>query len=125
MGRSDLGTVYRDGEEICREGEAGKCMFVIQAGEVEVVRRTDGDVARLARLGAGDFFGEMALFGGDLRSATVRAIGEARVLTVDKRTLLRRIHEDPMLAMRILEALSARVRRLNEQVASASGGQGT
>lgn len=123
MGRSDLGTVYRDGEAICHEGEAGTCMFVIQAGEVEVVRGTDGDRARLALLGAGDFFGEMALFGGDPRSATVRAVGEARVLTVDKRMLLRRIHEDPTLAMRILDVLSARIRRLNEQVALASEGR--
>lgn len=117
MQQSELGTTYPDGEEIVREGEIGRCMYVIQCGRVEVVRGAGGAVQRLAELGEGDFFGEMALFGAAERSATVRAIGEARVLKVDKRTLLRRIQEDPLLALNLLESLSARVRRLNEQVA--------
>lgn len=116
MHRGDLGTIYGDGEEIVREGEVGACMFVIQTGQVEVVHGADGGVQRLAVLGEGDFFGEMALFGESARSATVRAMGEARVLRVDKRTLLRRIHEDPLLALSLLEALAARIRRLNEQL---------
>jgi CRP/FNR family cyclic AMP-dependent transcriptional regulator len=121
MRRGDLGTTYRDGDEIVREGEDGSCMFVIQAGKVEVVHGANGDVQRLAVLGEGDFFGEMALFGEAQRSATVRALGEARVLKVDKRTLLRRIHEDPLLALTLLESLSARIRRLNDQVTRLGG----
>ncbi len=121
MRHGDLGTIYRDGEAIVREGELGKCMFVIQAGRVEVVHGDDGGAQRLAVLGEGDFFGEMALFGEAERSATVRAVGEARVLKVDKRTLLRRIHEDPMLALNLLESLSARIRRLNDQVVRLGG----
>ena len=50
------GTAYRAGETIVRQGEIGECMFVIQEGEVEVVRETDGDDVRLAVLGVGDFF---------------------------------------------------------------------
>lgn len=117
MQQNELGATYVDGEEIVREGEVGRCMYVIQSGRVEVVRGADGAVQQLALLGEGDFFGEMALFGEDERSATVRALGEARVLKVDKRTLLRRIQEDPLLALNLLEALSNRVRRLNDQVA--------
>lgn len=116
MRSGDLGTVYADGQEIVKEGDAGACMYVIQQGQVEVVTGRDGDLQRLALLGDGDFFGEMALFGGEERSATVRAVGEARVLKVDKRTLLRRIQEDPLLALNLLEALSDRIRRLNERV---------
>jgi CRP/FNR family cyclic AMP-dependent transcriptional regulator len=115
--QNELGATYIDGEEIVREGEVGRCMYVIQSGRVEVVRGDDGAVQQLAVLGEGDFFGEMALFGEDERSATVRALGEARVLKVDKRTLLRRIQEDPLLALNLLEALSNRVRRLNDEVA--------
>jgi len=121
VGHGDLGTTYRDGEQIVHEGEVGRCMYVIQAGRVEVIHGDDGDAQRLAVLGEGDFFGEMALFGEAARSATVRAIGDARVLKVDKRTLLRRIHEDPMLALNLLESLSARIRRLNEQVTRLGG----
>ncbi len=121
MRRGDLGTTYGDGDEIVREGETGSCMFVIQAGKVEVVHGANGDAQRLAVLSEGDFFGEMALFGEAQRSATVRALGEARVLKVDKRTLLRRIHEDPLLALTLLESLSARIRRLNDQVTRLGG----
>ncbi|HSG14411.1 MAG TPA: cyclic nucleotide-binding domain-containing protein [Gaiellaceae bacterium] len=121
MRSGDLGTVYSSGQEIVREGDVGACMYVIQQGQVEVVSGQDGNLQRLALLGEGDFFGEMALFGGEERSATVRAVGDARVLKVDKRTLLRRIQEDPLLALNILEALSDRIRRLNERVTASEG----
>lgn len=113
MADGALGTTYRNGEAIVTQGEPGDCMYVIQAGEVEVVRVTDGRERRLAVMSAGSFFGEMAIFEEDTRSATVRAIGEARVLRVDKKTLLRRIKEDPLLAVNLLKALSTRLREAN------------
>ncbi len=74
-------------------------------------------------LGEGDFFGEMALFEREARSATVRALGEVRVLTVDKRTLLRRINEDPSLAFRIVQKMSGRIRELNTEVVRLKAGE--
>jgi len=121
MKPSALGKAYGDGEPIARQGEIGECMYVIQEGQVEVVREQDGAEVRLATLGEGDFFGEMALFDRERRSATVRALGEARVLTVDKRTFLRRIHEDPSLAFRIVKGMSQRIRKLDAQVAQLKG----
>ena len=67
--------------------------------------------------GAGQFFGEMALFDRDVRSATVRAYGRARVLTVDKRNFMRRVHEDPSLAFRLVETMSNRIRFLVDRIA--------
>ena len=90
-----------------------------QSGEVEVVRETDEGEVPLAVLGPGDFFGEMSIFEREVRSATVRARGEARVLTVDKRTLLRRIRKDPFLAVSILKTMSYRIRELNAQLVQA------
>ena len=75
-----------------------------------------GDV-RLAVLNAGDFFGEMAIFDRENRSATVRALGEARLLTIDKKTFLRRIADDASLAFRIVQNMSTRIRELNAEVA--------
>ena len=121
MGSGDLGKTYGDGEIIIRQGDVGDCMYVIQAGEVEVVRE-DGDKAvRLAVLGEGDVFGEMALFDRETRSATVRALGEARVLTLDKRTFLRRVHEDPSVAFRIVQRMSHRIRQLNDELVRLKG----
>jgi len=113
MRQGALGKDYGDGETIVRQGEVGDCMYVVQAGQVEVVQDTDGGEQRLAVLEIGDFFGEMAVFEREVRSATVQALGEARVLKVDKRTLLRRIKEDPLLAVNLLQTMSGRIRELN------------
>ncbi len=111
-----LGRVYEDGELIIRQDELGDCMYVIQDGQVEVVVRADGREVRLAVRGKGEIFGEMAIFEKDVRSADVRALGRARVLTVDRKNLMARIHEDPSLAFRIVQSLSRRVRSLSEEL---------
>jgi len=115
----ELGKVFEDGEVIVRQGEIGDQMFVVQAGKVEVVLEGGSQEERLSVLGDREFFGEMALFDREARSATVRALGEARVLTVDKRTLLKRLKEDPLLAYNLLQLMSTRVRDLNDQLAAA------
>lgn len=112
-----LGKLYRNGETIVREGEPGDCMYVVQSGRVRVSVEKEGQEHLLRELGEGEFFGEMALFDREVRSATVRAAGEARVLTVDRSGLLRRIQDDPSLAFRIIELMSVRVRRLSSEVA--------
>jgi CRP/FNR family cyclic AMP-dependent transcriptional regulator len=111
-----LGKVYGDGEEIVRQGETGDCMYVIQTGQAEAVQGKEGKEVRLAVLGEGDVFGEMALFERMPRSATVRALGDVRVLTRDKKTFLRRVHEDPSLAFRILQKMSYRIRELDTEL---------
>jgi len=116
MTQGALGRLYRDGEDIVRQGEDGQCMYVVQSGQIRVLGERDGREVELAVMGEGEFFGEMALFERQRRSATVRAKGDARVLTIDKRTLLQRIQADPSLAFRIIETLSRRVRELNGQV---------
>ena len=116
MAAGALGRTYEDGEVIVRQGNPGDCMYVIQSGRVEVVRQSEQQEVRLAVLEENDFFGEVPLFEREVRSATVRAMGQVRVLTVDRKTLLRRITEDPTLAYRILETLSRRVRKLDAEV---------
>jgi CRP/FNR family cyclic AMP-dependent transcriptional regulator len=117
MGSGSLGRVYEDGELIITQGEVGDCMYVVQEGQVEVFVTRGGKEVRLAVRGENDIFGEMAVFEREVRSANVRALGRACVLTIDKGNLLRRIHEDPSMAFRIVETLSHRVRELSEEVA--------
>jgi CRP/FNR family cyclic AMP-dependent transcriptional regulator len=113
-----LGKIYRDGEEIIRQGNVGESMYVVQSGRVEVIQLSaNGAEQHLAFLEAGDFFGEMSVFEKEVRSATVRASGEARVLKIDKKTLLRRIREDPLLAVNLLKTMSHRIRHLNTEIA--------
>jgi len=110
-----MGKLYRDGEYIVREGEIGNCMYVIQSGEVEVVRRAGDKEFSLAWLGEGEFFGEMALFDREVRSASVRTVGEVWVLTLEKKSFLRHVRQDPSLAFRILEKMAKRIRSLDSR----------
>ncbi|MBT8047879.1 MAG: cyclic nucleotide-binding domain-containing protein [Xanthomonadales bacterium] len=113
-----LGKIYRNGEIIIEQGQTGDSMFVVQGGRVEVLQNSlKGGLQHLAFLDSGDFFGEMAVFEKEVRSATVRAAGEARVLRIDKKALLTRIREDPLLAVNLLKTMSHRIRHLNEEVA--------
>ena len=111
-----LGKCYREGEVIIRQGDVGDCMYVIQRGDVEVLRREGDKEYCMAVLGPDDFFGEMALFGQEMRSATVRALTDTWVLSLEKRTFLQRAHEDPSLAFRLLEGMAQRMRKLEQDL---------
>jgi CRP-like cAMP-binding protein len=112
-----LGKVYPDGQTIIRQGEVGDRMFVVQEGKARVTREVDGREVHIATLKTGDIFGEMAIFEKEPRSATVTAQGAVTVLSIDKAGFLRRVHEDPSLAYRILQQLSRRIRDANEEIA--------
>ena len=116
MSAEGLGRIYGDGEVIVRQGDIGECMFAIQDGRVQVLRCIDGHDVPVAVLQEGDIFGEMAILQKEVRSATVRALGEARVLTIDKKTFLRRVQEDPSLAFNLARMLCKRVRRLDDEI---------
>ena len=117
MGKGDLGKSYGDGEVITRQGDVGECMYVIQTGRVEVLVEKDGVETPLRIANEGEFMGEMAIFDHEERSATLRAQGEARLLTIDKKNFLKRIHKDPSLAFRLVQTMSKRVRDLSDEIA--------
>ena len=125
MSSGDLGRAFTDGEVIILEGDVGDCMYVIQEGQAEVLIGSGRDEIQLNVLGPGAFFGEMAVFERDVRSATVRALGEARVITVDKRNFMRRVHEDPALAFRLVETMSNRIRHLTNKIVELESLQGS
>lgn len=116
MRQGALGKVYEDGEKIIRQGDSGDCMYVIQEGQVEVVAVHEGQENRLAILGSGEFVGEMAIFEKEFRSADVRALGQVRILTIDRKNLMSHIHEDPSMAFRLIQTLSSRIRKMNKEV---------
>jgi len=111
-----LGHLYRDGEIIIKQGTVGDCLYVIQEGKVEVVSEKKEKEIIIAELGEKEFFGEMALFEKDVRSATVRAKGDTKVLTLDKKGLYKTIQNDPSLAFRLLEKMSNRLREVDKRI---------
>jgi CRP-like cAMP-binding protein len=121
MKKGILGKIYETGEDIIRQGETGDCMYVIQTGDAEVLVREEDEETRVDVMHAGEVFGEMAILQKQVRSATVRAMNSTRVLTIDKKTFLRRVHEDPTLAFMVLRSMSNRVRKLDLELALLKG----
>ena len=120
MKTGELGRVYAHEEVICREGEIGDVMYVIQSGKVMISKQSATGQLTLATLGSGDFFGEMALFDKLPRSATAMALGEARVLSIDRKKLFRSISHDPTLVFKMLETMSSRIRKLDDSLTGQS-----
>lgn len=99
---------YSAGERILGEGEPGDSLFLIDRGEVEVSKRLGGVRRVLARLGAGQFFGEMALLTGESRAASVTAVGDVDLFMLDKAGFERVLARNPAVAVDISAILAAR-----------------
>jgi len=115
------------GETVFEEGDAGDRCFVVQSGAVKVLRRIgDGRRITLARLGPGSVFGELALFEGDRRSATVQAAEETIVVSLAGAEVSEALRRDPEASFGMAVMLANRLRASNERLlehalASASG----
>lgn len=95
---------FLPGDDIVVEGEHGDALYVITRGAVVVSRRVpDGEPERLARLGEGDFFGETALLGNPVRSATVTADDAVTVLRLRRAEVLALDDEHPEIGARLRE----------------------
>jgi CRP/FNR family transcriptional regulator, cyclic AMP receptor protein len=113
---TNFGQAYANGEIIIRQGTPGDCLYVIQEGRVEVLIEENGGETRVAELGDREFFGEMGLFEKEPRSCTVRALGDTKVLTIDKQNFYSTIQKDPSLAFRLLENMSRRLRQTTREL---------
>ncbi len=116
MERGELGKVYSDNDIIFREGETGDVLYVIQSGKVRITKKIPSGDLTIAILNEGDIFGEMAIFDRLPRSATAMAYGKARILTVDKKKLFQTISKDPTLAFKIVETMSKRIRKIDDEL---------
>jgi small-conductance mechanosensitive channel/CRP-like cAMP-binding protein len=76
------GRVFAPGETIIRAGDSGSSMFVVHRGSVDIRIDSNGMQRTIKRLAEGDFFGEMALFTGEPRTANVVAAEETEVLEI-------------------------------------------
>ena len=75
---------FEPGESVFRQGDLGDCLYIILSGEAEVVREENGAQQVLARLGPGEYFGEMALLNEKTRGASIRCTHAMDVLTLRK-----------------------------------------
>ena len=109
---------YAAHEPIVRQGEVGRSMFIITAGRVAVtVRTATGQVVTIRELTVGDYFGELSLLTGSLRSATVTAETETRVLEVGYEAFQKILEEQPELVDRLGNAVQQRLLEREEAIA--------
>jgi len=99
---------FEPGQTIFNQGEPADCMYFIQSGEVEVLRSEDGAERVLARLSAGQYFGEMALLDSQPRNATVRAITAARMALLGKQNFLTMLRVLPSTREDVLKTVRER-----------------
>jgi CRP-like cAMP-binding protein len=112
---------FGPGEVVFREGDASDTCYVVREGRVRAIREHgDGRTITLASFGPGDFFGELAMFEDELRSATVEAIEPTSVAAVLGPDMRRLMSEHPEISMRLVIALGRRLRETNERLSRQS-----
>ena len=98
------------GHVIARQGEIGTGLFIIVSGAVKVVRSGE----QLARLGAGDFFGELSVLDRMPRTASVTAEAPTTCLALASWDFDAAVTESPSIALAILRGLALRLRERTE-----------
>jgi small-conductance mechanosensitive channel/CRP-like cAMP-binding protein len=106
--------VFAPGEMVIRAGDPGSSMFVVHNGRVRVQVNENGRPRTVATLNEGDFFGEMALFTGEPRTANVVALEETEVLEIGHAAMKRVFDTNPDL----VESLSFIIAERRQGLAS-------
>lgn len=121
LGRGDLSRLARlmvprtvkAGEAVIEEDDQAAGFFVVSSGKLEAERNG----RTLATYGPGDFFGEMALFEGFPRSATVRAVEDSECLAMTRWDFTAELKNRPQIAVSMLPVLVRRLREADERLA--------
>ena len=109
-------TTVPAGHVVFNEGDLGQHMYAIVEGSVEI---REGDIL-LDTLGAGDYFGEMALIDKSPRSATAIAKTETKLAEVDLTGFQRLVAQTPYFALDVMSTMAERIRRANARIAGSS-----
>ncbi|MFA5976049.1 MAG: cyclic nucleotide-binding domain-containing protein [Elusimicrobiota bacterium] len=98
---------YHPGEVLCQEGDIGRALFILEQGQVEVVRRGPNDEPlRIALLKGGDYFGEMSLIDEQPRTATVVATEPVRAYLLYKTEIDKLLRQAPHIGAAVMAHLA-------------------
>ncbi len=102
------------------EGMTGEVLYIIKAGAVEIIKKTDkGDVV-LTTLGAGEFLGEMSLIDDSKRSATARVAQDSVLVVITRKCFVDMLKGEPLvtckLLMHFLKVSAARLRATDKRL---------
>lgn len=103
---------YKKDDLIVEQGKMGVGLFIIESGQVEVIRtRPDGTSFVVDKLGPTQFFGELSLLDEAPRTASVIALEDTHCLALSQLDFIDTLHEDTEMAVVMLKELAARFRR--------------
>ncbi|HXI12502.1 MAG TPA: cyclic nucleotide-binding domain-containing protein [Thermoanaerobaculia bacterium] len=105
---------YVAGETIFRHAELGTEMFIIQEGEVDIVKNLGGEAHILSHLEKGDFFGEMAILENVPRTADAIARTDVKLVLINGSRFDEMLRKNPEIAVRIIRKYSQRLREAND-----------
>jgi CRP-like cAMP-binding protein len=112
---------FSAGEIVFHEGDRSDTCYVMRSGRVRAVRaHTDGRTLTLATFGAGEIFGELAMFDEESRSATIEAVEDSEAVAILGSDMRRLLRAHPDIAVKLLAALGRRLRETNERLARQS-----
>ncbi len=114
---------FETGEFICREGEPGESLFLIQTGVAEVVIKGEGERALVARCRRGDLIGEMSLVTGEPRSASLVACVPTEALELRREVFLPLLSRYPVILSNLCRVLSRRLARTTERLVAGRRGE--
>lgn len=122
LARSAESQLFAEGEIIVRKGDTADDMYIVRTGQVSVMMSNNGDGKKreVAALGAGKFFGEMALMTGEPRNADVVAKTDAELLVITHGAFQATLAAHPELAETISRVIAERQAKLNEQAKKSS-----
>ncbi len=108
-------------EVIFREGDTSDTCYVVHTGTVRAMRgHPDGRSITLAQFGAGDIFGELAMFDDERRSASVETVEATEVIGILGTDMRRLMREHPDIAVKLVISLGRRLRETNERLSRQS-----
>jgi CRP-like cAMP-binding protein len=112
---------YAAGDTIFAQGDLGTEMFIIQEGEVQIVKHIAGQSHILSRLEKGDFFGEMALLEAMPRTADACAVTDVKLVAINGSRFDEMLRRNPEVAVRIIRKYSKRLREANALLEKLAG----
>jgi len=107
---------FKTGEIVFHEGDTSTEMYLIISGQAEVLKKINDDEIQLSVLSVGDFFGEMAMFGGGARSASVKAIDNLETIVVSENEFRNQFENLPEWFGNMFEELTNRLRMMDERI---------
>jgi CRP/FNR family transcriptional regulator len=112
---------FASGEVVFREGDASDTCYVIRSGHARaVIEHPDGRSITLAQFGPGEIFGELAMLGGEPRSATVEAIEDSEAIAILGPDMRRLLRAHPDLSIKLIASLGRRLREANDRLSRQS-----